>query len=87
MLVAATLRRRPQEQLNLLMAGLDAFVAQPEFFRNSALNLTWSGSVPVWLTNLFRASHFPSCYNLRFVRIPGGHDWAIASAENTGDKE
>jgi len=35
-----------------ILAVLDAFVAQLEFFRNSELNLTWSGSVPVWLINL-----------------------------------
>ena len=43
-----------------ILAVLDAFSALLEFFRNSALNLTWSGSVPVWLTNLFRASHRPT---------------------------
>lgn len=53
-----------------IMTVPDAFIALPEFFRNSALNLTWSGSVPVWLTSLFRASLRAVCFNLRFVRDP-----------------
>jgi len=38
----------------------ERFRALLEFFRNSALNLTRSGSVPIWLTNLCRASHRPT---------------------------
>ena len=43
----------------------DAFIALPEFFRDSVLNLTWSGSVPVWLTSLFRAPQPPNRFLFR----------------------
>ena len=69
------------------MAVLDAFVAPLEFFRNSALNLTWSGSVSVWLTSLFGPHSTPTVSIFVLFVISGGHGWAIASAKNTGDQE
>ena len=69
------------------MVVLDAFIAVLEFFRNCALNLTWSGSVPVWLTSLCRASQYPNGFIFVLFVVSGGHGWAIALAKNTGDQE